>query len=306
MYYPNCTLPSESVSYVAAPNVRSTLDIVWSLLATIIACTNSVLHLSVPEQRQGRDPGWQGDIKWSWRRLRKSLRWTIIIILAPEYVLASSVEYWFDARRQMQQIHRSVPPTVNTWTMVHMLFADMGGFVIRTSNFDLDEENPHQEPVTGSSTYEARNGEHHAERSVALTDSFGHRSTQMSLLNNNSDSRTWVGYPEVFTQQEASIQMDSAARSEDADNSRERFNNGSSQREDAEEQVERQTSGSNGERVAPHARHSPPKLLHLDAYTVRCAIEESILSPDIPTTEEIMDKSKSDLFTKLLTLIQII
>lgn len=89
-FYPNCTLPAHDVSYVGSPNVRSTLDMLWTSLATIIACTYSVLHLNVPEQRDGCDPGWQGDVQWGTRRLLTSVKWTIITILGPDYLLAKS------------------------------------------------------------------------------------------------------------------------------------------------------------------------------------------------------------------------
>ncbi|KAK3691645.1 hypothetical protein LTR37_018524 [Vermiconidia calcicola] len=277
IYYSNCTLPNESVSYVAAPN------------------------------RQGRDPGWKGDVKWGWRRLRKSIKLTIVTILAPELILAASVTCWFNARKQLQKIHRSVPATVNTWTMVHMLFADIGGFVIRTLNSELEEQSSHSKLVINTSNYEAPNEEHRAEQSVALSDAIGQRCTQASLLANNSAPRTRDRcLSEAFSQQETSTQKKTAARSEDGGNSLGHFTSGSSQHEDAEEHVERYASGSTEERGAPHARGPSPSTFHLDAYTVRCAIEESILSPDLPTTEEIMDKSKNDLFTKLLTLIQIL
>jgi len=36
----------------------------WSSLFTIIARTWTILHLSVPEQQDGRDPGWKADLKW--------------------------------------------------------------------------------------------------------------------------------------------------------------------------------------------------------------------------------------------------
>lgn len=53
---PYCTIPTEGLhSFVSAPNVRGTLDILWSCLATIIACTYTVLHLNIPEQRDDKD-----------------------------------------------------------------------------------------------------------------------------------------------------------------------------------------------------------------------------------------------------------
>lgn len=129
-FQPNCTLPVDRVVYVASPNIRSTLDILWPSLATIIACTYTVLHLSVPEQRLGRDKGLKGDLKWTLRRLGQSLKWSCINILAPEIILSKAIADWYGARKQLRELHKAVPATKETWTMTHMLFADMGGFVI--------------------------------------------------------------------------------------------------------------------------------------------------------------------------------
>ena len=54
-FHINCTIPDHPDSYVQAPNSRGSLDIVWSCLATLLACTYTVLHLNVPEQRDGKD-----------------------------------------------------------------------------------------------------------------------------------------------------------------------------------------------------------------------------------------------------------
>ena len=48
------TLPGV-VNYVSLADTRGTMDILWSCLFTIIACTWTVLHLNAPEQREGRD-----------------------------------------------------------------------------------------------------------------------------------------------------------------------------------------------------------------------------------------------------------
>ena len=49
----------------------------------------------------------------------------------------------------------------------------------------------------------------------------------------------------------------------------------------------------------------PPKVWHLDCYTLRVAITRGLLSTTTASAEEISDKSKSDLFTKVLTIVQI-
>lgn len=208
-FYPNCTLPAHDVSYVGSSNVRSTLDILWTSLATIIACTYSVLHLNVPEQRDGRDPGWKGDIQWGTRRLLTSVKWTIITILGPEYLLAKSWTELRNAKRQLQLLRSSLPRRNNTWSLTHMLFADMGGFVLRY-----------------------RNGDSHAGPSPE------EETTAIKAELNGTDPM-------------------------------------------------------------------PSSIWHLDAYTLLRAIQENLLPSTIMPAEEIFDRSKSDLFTKVITVCQI-
>ena len=132
---PNCTIPPEGLhSFVSAPNVRGTLDILWSCLATIIACTYTVLHLNIPEQRdeKDRDRGWQGDMKWWWKSMRTSINWTLIPVLAPEWYSGTAIQELTDARRllrDLQHLPQAQHPT-RGWTLAHAFFVNMGGFRI--------------------------------------------------------------------------------------------------------------------------------------------------------------------------------
>lgn len=51
-----CTGPSKTVNFVSSADKRGTLDILFSCLFTLVACTWTVQYLNVPEQREGRDP----------------------------------------------------------------------------------------------------------------------------------------------------------------------------------------------------------------------------------------------------------
>jgi len=135
-----CSVPNTTTHYVSSPDTRGTLDILWSSLFTIIACTLTVQHLNVPKQREGRDPGWRGDLKWATKDTLRSLKWMLVTVLAPEVVIAKD---WADlvAAKQIfpklrhQAIEDGVP-----WTMTHTLFANMGGFVIRYNQQDILSE----------------------------------------------------------------------------------------------------------------------------------------------------------------------
>ncbi|KAF8859210.1 hypothetical protein BDZ45DRAFT_562078, partial [Acephala macrosclerotiorum] len=127
----NCTHPVTSVNYVSSANARGTMDILWSSLFTIIACTWTVLHLNVPIQREGRDPGLAGDIKWMFKRGLSSLVWMLVVILAPEILIA---KYWGDlvsARAGIKRMKKFADEDEVPWTLSHAFLANMGGFAVR-------------------------------------------------------------------------------------------------------------------------------------------------------------------------------
>jgi len=69
----NCTLPSHSFNYVQGPNSRGSLQIVWSCLATLFACTYTVLHINIPKQRAGKDGGYSRYLRIWWKRVDPSI-----------------------------------------------------------------------------------------------------------------------------------------------------------------------------------------------------------------------------------------
>src|SRR3984885_13612530 len=86
-FHTNCTAPSTPVNFVLSNETRGTIDILWSCLFTIIACTWTVQHLNVPEQREGRNPGVWGSIWWAIKRGWTSAKWILTTVLAPEILL---------------------------------------------------------------------------------------------------------------------------------------------------------------------------------------------------------------------------
>ena len=128
----NCTHPSTSVSFVSSVNARGTIDILWSSLFTILACTWTVLHLNVPEQRLNRDPGWRGDIKWAIKGGLISAKWMLITVLAPEIVLGKYAGDLKGAQNDARAMEAYAEEDDVVWTIVHSFFANMGGFAIRS------------------------------------------------------------------------------------------------------------------------------------------------------------------------------
>ena len=134
------------VNFVSGADTRGTMDILWSCLFTIIACTYTFLHLNVSEQRGHRDPGILGDIRWMVKRIWNSLTWMLITIVAPELLLG---KYWADfwaAKTDLVKLKDFAAEDGVPWTMTHSLLANMGGFVISwdsrmEGHADLGESN---------------------------------------------------------------------------------------------------------------------------------------------------------------------
>ncbi|KAM0154159.1 hypothetical protein ACHAPC_011000 [Botrytis cinerea] len=128
-----CAIPAKSTNYVSPPNSRGTLNILWTCLFTIIICTWAIQHPNVPQQRASRDSGLKDDIKWRIRHFSTNLKWMIATILAPEILLAKA---WSDldvARKQLEKFKAWAADDDVEWTLTHTLFANMGGFVIRSN-----------------------------------------------------------------------------------------------------------------------------------------------------------------------------
>jgi hypothetical protein len=134
VFTPNCTRPEQSFNLVNSPAGRGTLGILWSSLFTIIACTWTVLHLNVPEQRNGRDPGWRGDIKWSLKGSWTKIKWMLLTTLAPEFALSLAAANLMSAREYRHIMAEFAKEDGVEWTLTHSYFAGMGGFVL---HFDL-------------------------------------------------------------------------------------------------------------------------------------------------------------------------
>lgn len=299
VFHPNCTLPLDGNKYVAAANVRTTLDILWSSLATLVACTYSVLHLNVPEQRRGRDPGWKGDLRWSCRRLKRTLKHCIASLLAPELVLGDSISALVQAKRSLRFLRRKFPDLAPRITLSHMLLADMGGFVVHYPPW----KSPERCPVASADAIQA----------LPLA--------YESLTKDVNDSET-----------EAQLQAVSVS-SRAAPLSRDAANTESSGRPTNDESTLRRAASASSrfnlhtERAAG-VRVALPNLdglawsVQSEEHTVTaqagwqdemwCTLctahfhgMRSELMVQIPSQEEIMDKSKSDLLAKSLVVLQI-
>ncbi|MCJ1479400.1 hypothetical protein MMC13_008085 [Lambiella insularis] len=107
--------------WVPEPDGRGTWSILWSCLVTISICTWSALHLNVPKPRHS----------WSSLIVRQVM-WMLAAATAPEYILWTSANDYFRARKTLRYL--TLKQKQQDWTMTHMLFAFAGGFWVRTPN----------------------------------------------------------------------------------------------------------------------------------------------------------------------------
>ncbi|PKK44595.1 hypothetical protein CI102_11309 [Trichoderma harzianum] len=170
----NCSAPATLSNYVSSPNTRGTLDILWSSLFTIFACTWTLQHPNVPAQRDDSRSGQSKHVKWmsaQWRSaqwstakwglksLYKSTLRMLCTILAPELIMTTAWFDWVAAHNNCRDMQRFAENDGVAWTLTHSYFANMGGFVIRGKP---TKEQKHHDPyhLNGDLIYQLRDAEH--------------------------------------------------------------------------------------------------------------------------------------------------
>jgi hypothetical protein len=127
-----CKKPTTNVNFVSSPDSRGTLDILWSSLFTIFACTWTIQHLNVPEQREGHDRGRKGDLKWTLKGVYTSVKWMLLTMVAPEFVIGKACVDLIQAKEDLQELLKFAKIDHVPWTLAHTYYANMGGFVVRS------------------------------------------------------------------------------------------------------------------------------------------------------------------------------
>ncbi|KFY44185.1 hypothetical protein V495_03590 [Pseudogymnoascus sp. VKM F-4514 (FW-929)] len=141
-FEPECTTPKEAVSFVSSPPTRGTLDILWSSLFTIFACTWTILHLNIPKQRDTQDPGRLGDLKWGVKAIWGKAKWMLMAIMAPEYLLYNAAGRLSYAWEWHLKLKVWADADDIPWTLAHTTFASMSGFVVRGGSSRVGKEPP--------------------------------------------------------------------------------------------------------------------------------------------------------------------
>jgi len=147
VFNPTCSLPSDTVDFVSAPSTRGTLEILWGSIFTILLCTWTVQHPSIPEQRDGRNPGWKGDLRWGLAYFFERVKLFAVAIIAPEGIIAAAVNDLITARKSCWELNQQFALTDGVpWTTSHSHYVDMGGFVIRVDTEADEMDRPHHNP----------------------------------------------------------------------------------------------------------------------------------------------------------------
>ncbi|GKZ55575.1 hypothetical protein AnigIFM49718_000652 [Aspergillus niger] len=255
-FHTNCTLPPQHTSFVTAPNTRGTLQILWSSLFTILACTWTVLHLNVPEYVPKPEiKDFKNWLEWMVDKYQHPTKWFLLTVFAPEIPFA---KYWDDqVRAHSLFYHYEAVFGKRNWTRTHVLFANMGGFALRYTPND-------EEGGLGS-----KNEEVSTEGRVShLTSTCHPVEGDTSLREGSSKVR----------------QMSSAS-----------------------------CCGEPNKQIQPTLTESPTKkfedifyLTAIEALKLLCSTETSISGLENVSVEEINDRSKTDMFFRLLAVGQII
>lgn len=132
----NCSLPTAGTRFVESPDVRGTLDILWSCLSVLLLCTWSIQHLPIPHQCRPRSVRQQ--INKFFYQLGIKLRWMLVTLIAPELLCGVAAEEWLNACKAAR-ILAEKPDDEIEWTASHGFFAQMGGFRLRFR--DADSQN---------------------------------------------------------------------------------------------------------------------------------------------------------------------
>ncbi|KAH6838396.1 hypothetical protein B0I37DRAFT_440096 [Chaetomium sp. MPI-CAGE-AT-0009] len=143
IFYPTCTFPSDEAGIVASPDMRGTLDILWSCLAVVILCTWVVLHENVPAEGDT-------DSDWFWGRLfleaylaaQKTCSF-LFALFAPELFTGKAMMSLYFAHHVQDIMRKTVKEDEVNWTISHAFLANMGGFAIDfTKNTKVLGSNP--------------------------------------------------------------------------------------------------------------------------------------------------------------------
>ncbi|EQK99052.1 hypothetical protein G6O67_000721 [Ophiocordyceps sinensis] len=132
-FSPTCSFPTTSPSgFVNSPDIRSTMDIVWSCTSIIILSTWSVLHLTVPPELKPQSKLQQ--LRKQAYLLGRKLVWMAIMLAFPEYLVGISTTNLFACWVNTPCLEELARDDGVPWSLTHTILANIGGIVLRFSD----------------------------------------------------------------------------------------------------------------------------------------------------------------------------
>jgi hypothetical protein len=131
-FTPTCALPPENTKFTSTPNVRGTLDIVWTCFSILLLCTWSVQHPNIQPQIKARTTAQY--IRLAIFFVKRKAKWMLLTLVAPEILIGLALSQFVAARHGRDKMQELASEDGVEWTLEHSHFADMGGFVIAFSD----------------------------------------------------------------------------------------------------------------------------------------------------------------------------
>lgn len=149
--------------WVAAPDGRGTIDILWSCLFTIFICTWTIFHPDIPKPYESQ-----------WHQILWKVKVKVMVIFVPELVFAIAISEYFDARKARDALQRL---GMKQCDLTHGFFLCMGGFkVISPSGETIQLKYNLNSLLDHPNQYETQSSDVPSDGSVA-------RSNQPSWMN---------------------------------------------------------------------------------------------------------------------------
>lgn len=139
----HCTLPAEGAGIVYSPDVRRTLNILWSCLSILILCTWNIQHLNVPVQARPATK-WQALGRKTYMIFRK-LAWMLLTLVAPEAIFGKAFADHLSAKYNKESMKNLASEDGIEWTLAHAFFANMGAFELHFPQDLKPPAAPHKE-----------------------------------------------------------------------------------------------------------------------------------------------------------------
>ncbi|UKZ61122.1 uncharacterized protein TrAtP1_002393 [Trichoderma atroviride] len=133
-FKPNCTLPNDvPVGFVNAPNIRTTMQIIWSCFSVILLCTWSILRPNVPPELKTK--GLRQAIYKKLFLLSRKVYWAGVMLIAPEFLTTFTTKKMFGTKQNVETL-KALTWKKTEWGLPQTILADMGGIVIDFSNVE--------------------------------------------------------------------------------------------------------------------------------------------------------------------------